>query len=360
MIVRNVTCLALASFLAMLQAACASPAYYLQAISGQLKLMNARQHVAVLLSDPLTSPDLSAQLEKAGQIIQYAESTLGLPANDSYTSYVEIGGSALVWNVVATGKFSLTAREWCFPVAGCVPYRGYFKQKKAEDFAAKLKKKGMDVFVSPAPAYSSLGWFRDPLFSTMFAGSDLRLAAYLFHELAHQRLYVKGDGLFNESYASFVEQASMQSWLESNQQYDELHQWQQYQSAKQNFTALIGEVRGKLEFLYRSGNSEVVMRQQKTEILNDLRQAFERTKTVQWQDKNYFPDWFDKPVNNARLALYNTYEGSQCAFERLLDQSGGNIQKFHRLADQHSRLPKTSREEWLKQSCTPIASTDNL
>ncbi len=123
-----------------------------------------------------------------------------------------------MWNVVATGEFSLEPKKWCFPVAGCVPYRGFFKQQKARESAARLAGKGMDVIVSPATAYSSLGWFNDPLLSTMFSGSDTRLAAYLFHELAHQRLYIKHDGLFNEGYASFVEETGVRAWLELNQQ----------------------------------------------------------------------------------------------------------------------------------------------
>ena len=201
--------------LVCLLTACSGPGYYTQAISGQWKLMHSRQDVQSVLDDPSTSPELAGQLRLADQIKTFASDSLDLPADGSYDSYVEIEGDALVWNVIATEEFSLQAKQWCFAVAGCVPYRGFFKQEKASKSAERYRKKGMDVYVSPAAAYSSLGWFNDPILSTMLSGSDVQLAAYLFHELAHQRLYVKDDGLFNEGYASFVEEAGLKLWLEA-------------------------------------------------------------------------------------------------------------------------------------------------
>ena len=205
--------------------ACSGPGYYTQAVSGHLKLMHAREDVQSILKDPSTPLDLSSNLQLAGQILTFANSKLSLPSNGSYADYVELDGDALVWNVVATDEFSLQAKKWCFLFAGCVPYRGFFKQHKAKHSANRLRDKGMDVLVSPVAAYSSLGWFKDPLLSSMFSGADTRLAAYLFHELAHQRLYLKDDGQFNESYASFVEQAGVKAWLESRQSGDQLQDW---------------------------------------------------------------------------------------------------------------------------------------
>ena len=153
--------------------ACSGPAYYLQAASGQWKLNRSRQDIQTLLDDPSTSPQLITQLETAVQIREFAQTALDLPANESYSSYAQVDGDVLVWNVVATPEFSLTPKKWCFLVAGCVPYRGFFKQEKAMESAQRLRKKGMDVLVSPAGAYSSLGWFEDPLLSTMISGSDM-------------------------------------------------------------------------------------------------------------------------------------------------------------------------------------------
>jgi len=331
--------------------ACSGPGYYLQAISGQWQLMHARQDVQSLLANPATSPELTANLKAADQIKTFAQNTLDLPSNGSYSSYVEVDGDALVWNVIATEEFSLQAKKWCFPVAGCVPYRGFFKQQKAEDSATRLHKKGMDVFISPAAAYSSLGWFSDPLLSTMFSASDVRLAAYLFHELAHQRLYVKGDGQFNESYAGFVEQAGIRIWLEAGQRQDDLLQWQLLQGASKDFTDLIGVVRSELANVYNSNRTETIKRQMKADIFRSFTHAYKRLIAEKWQGRHYYANWFEKPVNNARLALYNTYEGSHCAFQRLLDKAEGDLQTFHQLAEQKSRLQKDQRKEWLQQTC---------
>ena len=324
-------------------AACSGPGYYLQAVSGQWRLMHSRQDIQSLLDNPATSSELAADLVAA---------ELDLPSNGSYSSYVEVDGDALVWNVVATEEFSLEAKKWCFPVAGCVPYRGFFKQQKAKDSAAQLRKKGMDVFVSPAAAYSSLGWFNDPLLSTMVSGSDIRLAAYLFHELAHQRLYITGDGLFNEGYASFVEETAIKLWLESNQRQDELFQWQRLQNASKDFQKLIGEVRYDLADIYHSDKPETIKRQQKAEVFQSFSDSYEQLSTEKWNGKRYYASWFEGPVNNARLALYNTYEGSHCAFQELFDQAKGDLPEFHRLAEQKSRLQIADRAVWLKRTCS--------
>jgi predicted aminopeptidase len=338
---------------------CAGPGYYLQALSGQHKLMRSRQDIQTLLQDPATPPELATHLEHAEQIRSYAMDVLDLPAGGSYTSYVEVEGEALVWNVVATGEFSLDPKRWCFPVAGCVPYRGYFDQRKAREFAAKLARKGMDVLVSPSPAYSSLGWFNDPLLSTMFSPSDVRLAAYLFHELAHQRLYVKNDSTFNEGYADFVEDAGVRSWLAANQREDELHQWLQLQEAGKDFTGLVGATRKRLARLYASDEPENAMRVQKSAIFESFEEDYRKLSDEKWRGTRYYAAWFREPLNNARLALYNTYEGSHCAFQRLWEKSSGDWRKFHHLAEQKSRLPAAERSEWLRQPCA-ITAIDNF
>lgn len=340
--------------------ACSGPTYYLQAISGQWKLMHSRQDIQTLLNSPATSPELAAHLQAAGQIKNFAESELDLPGNDSYTSYAEVEGTALVWNVVATPEFSLQPKKWCFPVAGCVPYRGFFDEHKARDSAAQLSGKGMDVYVSPAAAYSSLGWFEDPLLSTMFSGSDTRLAAYLFHELAHQRLYLKGDGAFNEAYASFVEQTGVKIWLESQQRQDDLLKWEQLQDASRDFAELIGGAQDKLGKLYLSDQSETTKRNMKAEILHSLADSHEQLSKGKWGGKRYYDAWLKNPLNNAKLALYNTYQGGVCAFQGLLDKANGKLGEFHRLAEQVSRLPKDQLGEWLKQTCSGIAPQGNV
>lgn len=330
---------------------CSGPRYYMQAISGQLKLMHSRQDIQTLLNNPETNPKLIAHLQSADHIKAFAESVLDLPGEQSYSSYVEVKGTALVWNVVATPEFSLQAKQWCFPVAGCVPYRGFFEQQKAIDSADRLRNKGMDVHVSPAAAYSSLGWFEDPLLSTMLSGSDTRLAAYLFHELAHQRLYIKGDGAFNEGYASFVGETGVKIWLESQQRHYDLLEWQQRQQASRDVAGLIGEIQTELNVLYLSDQPEATKRGMKAEIIGSLSNSHEQLIAEQWDGKRYFNTWFKDPINNAKLALFNTYQGSNCAFQGLLNKAGGCLKEFHQLAQQVSELGKTEREEWLNQPC---------
>lgn len=345
--------------LTLVLAACSGPGYYLQAISGQWKLMHARQDIQALLANPDTSHELAAQLQSADQIKRFAEDSLDLPVNGSYSSYVEIEGPALVWNVVAAPEFSLQPKRWCFPVAGCVPYRGFFQEHKAIKSAARLQGKGLDVYISPATAYSSLGWFDDPLLSTMFSRSDTRLAAHLFHELAHQRLYVKGDGAFNEGYASFVEVTAVKLWLQSQHRQGDLLEWQQLRNARQDFAELIDVVREKLNKLYYSDSPDIIKRNRKVEIIASLTESYRQLSTRKWDGKSYYEGWFTDPPNNAKLALYSTYEGSNCAFQGLLDQAGGDLERFHRLAEQKAGLKNAERKLWLHHSCGASATPGN-
>ena len=349
--IQLLTGLLLIALLLASQTGCSGPGYYFQAVSGQLKLMHAREDIHSLLENPETRPELAGQLTLANQLLAFASDQLDLPSDGSYTSYVKVEGEALVWNVVATEAFSLEPRTWCFPVAGCVPYRGFFKQKKALDSAERLRNKGLDVYVSPAAAYSSLGWFRDPLLSTMLSGSEMRLAAYLFHELAHQRLYVKGDGKFNEAYASFVEQMGLTTWLENNRMHAELQQWQQMQNAATDFRALIKDIRRQLTDLFLMNLTDAEKRQRKAKIFNTIPVQLDTLRAEKWQGKRYYANWSEGPYNNARLALFSTYEGGHCAFERLWVEANGDARTFHQLAKQKSRLQGDTRSEWLNQSC---------
>jgi predicted aminopeptidase len=339
---------------------CSAPGYYLQVLAGQRSLMKSRQDIHTLLNDPSTPPELAERLESAERIKAFAQDQLGLPVDGSYSTYVDVKGEALVWNVVATGEFSLAPKKWCFPVAGCVPYRGFFEQQKARESADRLSRKGMDVLVSPAAAYSSLGWFSDPLLSTMFSASGTRLAGYLFHELAHQRLYVKNDSAFNESYASFVEDAGVRAWLAFNQEQDELQSWLRLQAVGKDFSGLVRKTRADLAGLFAGGGSETDMRARKTEILAEFEQAWRRLSDARWQGKRYYQAWFREPLNNARFALFNTYEGGHCAFQALWEESSGDWQKFHRLAEKQSRLPGGERRAWLQQTCANIAAQTDL
>ena len=322
--------------------------------------MKARQDISEVLGNAETSSDLASNLRIAREILEFAEQNLGLPAGGSYKTYVETGRTAVTWNVIATPEFSLTAKKWCFPVAGCVQYRGYFEQKKAQQYADKLSTKGFDVAVSPVTAYSTLGWFEDPLLDTMLQHSDIQLAATIIHELAHQRLYLKGNTAFNEAYASFVEFAGVTAWLDIRQASDEVLKWHARRAASSDFRQLLGKFRKYLTELYASQANKTEMQRSKQELFVTLKNEYSELRDKQWSGRDYFAGWFTSDMNNAKLALFDSYEGGVCAFSELFKEAGENFPEFHQLARTRMELGHEERRQWLNQNCPAIASGDKL
>ena len=340
--------------------ACTGPGYYYQAASGQWQLMRARQDIDELLGSAETDPALAEQLQTAIDILGFADKQLGLPAGESYKTFVETGRDAVVWNVVAVPEFSLTAKKWCFVVAGCVPYRGFFKPEKAEQVAARLRQKELDVAVIPVSAYSTLGWFADPLLDTMMHGSDMQLAATMIHELAHRRLYIRGDTEFNEAYASFVEYGGVLDWLKTTRGTDAQQQWILSRKARDQFYQLLAQTQRRLSSLYASALGATEMRRAKQQIFTELKSATLQLKKEQWGGRDYFGYLFTSEFNNARLILFNSYEGGVCAFSALFRQAGEDFFEFHRLAKLRAEMDRGKRQAWLAQSCPGIASTHDL
>lgn len=339
---------------------CASPAYYWQAASGHLSLMHARQAIDTAIEQGSVDQATTNKLRLSQEIRTFAIEQLGLPDNGSYSEFVQTGQDAVVWNVIAAPEFSLQAKQWCFPVAGCVPYRGYFKKPAAEKFAEKLEQRDLEVSVSPATAYSTLGWFDDPLLDTMWNRSDAQFAAFIFHELAHQQLYVKGDTRFNESYASFVETTGVKLWLQARGQPGAYDQWLALEDAERTFSGLLEVTRDALREIYQSGADPAELRTRKQAAFEQMNQAYEETVDKEWSGTDYFGNWFSKPPNNARFALLDTYHGGNCAFARLFAEAGGNMREFHVLASQQSRISHEERQVWLEQTCPAIAPGEKL
>lgn len=332
-------------------ASCSTIAYYGQAISGHLSLMHQRQDISKLLDDPQTQPGLATELRLSQEILQFAETQLLLDSHGSYRQLVVTGQPAVSWNVVAAGEFSVEARTWCFPVAGCVPYRGYFKQEKAREFARKLSDEGADVDVSPVAAYSTLGWFDDPLLDTMLRSSPSQLAAVLIHELAHQKLYVEGDTRFSESFAEFVESLGVEQWLQQTGRLEELHDWQKRRQAEPQFTTLLADTRESLRQLYASGQDPATMRAAKQATLVAMQEEYQRLVKEEWQQRDYFGGWMDGELNNARLALATSYSGGACAFNALYRLAGGRMAEFYQLAEDRAKLGQAQRDAWLQAPC---------
>lgn len=352
---------AIALLLVLLQVpACAGPGYYAQAVSGHLGLMAGRQEIPEVLAAADTDPELARQLELARELRQFASARLGLPDNGSYTRFVRTGRDAVTWNVVATPELSLEPRRWCFLVAGCVPYRGYFEQESAVRFADRLARDDLDVAVSPAVAYSTLGWFEDPLLDTMLRYREEQLAAVIFHELAHQQLYLRGDTLFNESYASFIGQIGVVLWLESAGREGQLADWLDQQQAAAQFDALLLRARTSLAALYAGNAEDERKRQSKSAIFDQLRVDYGHLVRDTWQGRDFFGGWFSGSLNNARLALFASYRGGICAFSALYRDSGQDLQQFYARAAAQAELADDARRAWLEQPCSPVASQVDL
>jgi predicted aminopeptidase len=322
---------------------CSTVGYYSQAVTGHLKLMSARQSIDKLLAADDTDPELRGKLQTLVDARQYAVVALGLPENDSYKTYVETGRRAITWNVVATEEFSMRPNTWCFPVAGCVSYRGYFDRQDAEKFAVSLADESYDITIGGASAYSTLGWFDDPVFDTMLRGDDLRYVGTLFHELAHQVLYVKDDSNFNEAFATFVEQVGVRRWLEDEQQAERIEGYDASLERAEEFVNLLKHTREALLELYKQPLAESVMRERKQLVFDDMRKEYEILK-ASWDDYNGYDGWFRRELNNARLIAVATYRRYVPAFHAMYEEVGGDLQLLYTLAEEVSALPGDQRQ----------------
>ncbi len=319
--------------------------YYGQLAVGQLQLLRQREPIAAIIERPQTEPHLRQRLAQALQARRFASSALGLPDNGSYTLYADIQRPYVVWNLFATEAFSVTPLKHCFPIAGCVAYRGYYQPGRARGAAALLEAKGYDTLVAGVHAYSTLGWFDDPLLSSMLRWDDERLAGLIFHELAHQRLYVSGDTAFNEAYASFVEREGLRQWR-SSQGLPPPDQTARQRYAE--FSQLLLDTRERLAALYASDLDEAAMRAAKQETFMQLRQRYRQLRDGAWQGDGRFDRWMAQPLNNASLVPFGLYDRWVPAFAALFDQVGGDWQRFHTQVEALGQLPADERTRQLE------------
>lgn len=321
--------------------ACDSVAYYAQAVSGQASLLWRRQSIERLLADPALDPGLRQKLNVIQQATDYAEQNLGLSADGSYDSYVELQRRHLVWNVFAAPEFSTQPVSWCFPIAGCVDYRGYFSETAALAYADDLRRQGFDVYVGGVDAYSTLGWFNDPVPSTIIQRPDHQLVALIFHELAHQKLYVPGDTAFNESFASFVSQAGLRDWLEQQGQSVLFQQSTQDMLEQQRFIDFVLDYRERFASLYASGVSVDDMRVQKQQLQEEMRRSWRQLAEQGGVVGDRYQGWFNAALNNAQLATVGSYFTWVPAFAALFEQTGQDYTAFYQaVADMASMSPE--------------------
>ena len=325
---------------------CSSAAYYAQLADGQWQLLQARKPVAKVIADPQPPPALREHLARAQAARTFASQHLHLPDNQSYRLYADLKRPYVVWNVFATPEFSLTPVTHCFPIAGCVAYRGYYSQGAARGEAALQRQQGNEVLVSGVEAYSTLGWFDDPILNSMLTWGDERLATLIFHELAHQRFYVKDDSEFNESFASFVEQQGSR-------------QWRAYQGLppasgngllqRDQFIALVLNTRQRLQKLYAQPLPVQEMRERKAAEFERMRREYRQLRDKQWGANSRFDAWISAPMNNARLLPFGLYDQWVPAFAALFKHVGGDWQKFYGEVEQLGKLPLAQRKAALQQ-----------
>lgn len=322
----------------LLLAGCETLSYYAQAVSGHFDLIARARPVGEWLSEAQTPQALREQLVRAQRLREFASRELKLPDNGSYREFADLARPYAVWNVFAAAEFSLEAVQSCFPVAGCVGYRGFFAQTDAERHAARLRGQGFDTAVLGVPAYSTLGAFDDPLLSTFIAWPEAELARLLFHELAHQLAYLKGDSTFNESFAVAVEREGVRRWLAAGGREAELSRHGQVRERERDLAQLFEATRARLAGLYASGLAPQVMREKKRAAFAELaaHPAYQRHARR-----------LGAMPNNALLASHAIYSQHVPAFERLLASLGGDLEKFYAEVSALAALDKAERERRL-------------
>jgi len=329
-----------------LLASCSGINYYRQAAQGQLSLLSDARPIDEWLSDDGLDPKLKLRLAVARQIRSFAVHELALPDNQSYRNYAALKRPYVLWNVVAAPELSLKPIQWCFPIAGCVNYRGYYSKEDALAYAKELRKEGNDVQIGGVPAYSTLGWFNDPLISTFIHYPDAELARLIFHELAHQVVYVAGDSKFNESFASAVEEEGVERWLVGFGNDTMRANFQRYKERRRQFMALLLKCRDTLEQAYESNKPVAEKRAIKARAFKQLQEDYVQLK-ASWGGYAGYDRFFAEPLSNAHLASIATYSDFVPAFRALMAREK-TFPRFYAAARKMAELDRAERHKALK------------
>jgi predicted aminopeptidase len=343
------------AMMGLLSCACGSLRYYGQAVRGQAALVLHRQPVDEVLRDPATDASLAARLRLAQQARIFAVQHLDLPDNRSYTGYVDLHRPYVVWNVFATPPFSVEATLQCFPIAGCVAYRGWFSEAGAKADAARKRAHGDDVWVGGVPAYSTLGWFADPILSSMLSWDDDELDGTIFHELAHQLVYAKGDTAFNESFATFVQTEGLREWRLSRG----LPTLPDRAGVmEKGFTHLVLDLRARLKSLYASGVDRHAMALGKQHEIEAFRRRYAQWRDNHWPNDHRYDAWVSRPINNARLLPFGLYDRWTPAFAVVFRQAACRWSAFYKSVRQLAREPAARRDQALQALSAPSMPDD--
>lgn len=327
---------------------CSTIGYYYQSAAGQLHLMSRARDIDDVLKDDGVPRLVRDRLEQVVEMRRFASEVLRLPDNDSYRSYADLEREYAIWNVFAAPRLSTKAHRWCFPIVGCVVYRGYFKESDARQFAGTLQgEQELETFVAGVPAYSTLGWFDDPVLNTVIDYREPELAGLIFHELAHQVAYAKGDSVFNESFATAVEIEGVERWLEHQGRQGEIEAYRTHRQRDMEVVKTILEYRDRLEEVYQSGRDPEWMLEHKAEIIGSLKERY-ASMIREWDGYRGYGRWFAQDLNNAHFVVISAYYDKVPAFRALLARHGGDWQAFYDNVAKLSRLPEERRNALLQ------------
>jgi|YelNatPaOPRAMG01_1025707.scaffolds.fasta_scaffold23114_1 predicted aminopeptidase len=339
---------------------CSTCSFYRQAVVGHYRIVLNQRPIQQVLADPAQPAELKDKLRLTLHLRQFAEQQLRLPVNGHYQRYVDVGRRYVVWNVYAAPVASLEAKKWWYPFVGRLAYRGYFSEQAARRYAQHLAKQGWEVYVEGVEAYSTLGWFRDPVLNTFIRHEPADLAETLFHELAHQRLFVSGDTEFNEAFATAVSQHGVLCWLQSLGDSATLSRYRIGLEREAEFVKLVARTRQQLEQAYAQLNPGGQRRlppdrlaavcQAQQQIRAQFRLQYAQLKQ-QWGGDTRYDAWVAGPLNNAQLNTVATYYDWVPAFKQLLAEQQGDLERFYRAAARLGKLPKPVRHQRLKELC---------
>jgi predicted aminopeptidase len=339
---------------------CRTLSFYAQAIKGQYQIFAHEEPIEKLIADPRTPPTLRTQLQLVADLRGFADKELKLPVDGHYRKYVDVHRPYVVWNVQAASRFSLQPKTWWYPLVGSLEYRGYFAEAAARNYGARLAKR-FDVYVGGVDAYSTLGWFKDPVLNTFITRPEPDLAEVIFHELGHQRVFARGDTDFNEAFATTVGQEGARRWLTSKGDTNLLAGYTVSLHRNDEFVHLIMDTRNRLQKVYgdtldKDGKVQAAkqppappdeLQREKQRVFEGLRRDYGELKT-EWGGYAGYDAWFAHELNNAQLNTIANYYDFLPGFERLLELNGGDLEKFYQAVERLSKKPKEERHQWLR------------
>jgi predicted aminopeptidase len=341
--------------LLLLLSGCADTGYYWHNANGHLAVMSQRTDIDELLADDQLDAELRKRLQLVQEIRRFSIERLDLPANDSYASYVELDRPYVVQNIFAAPEFSTRLYEWCYPVIGCASYRGYYDEARMLAYSDDLKSSGLEVYIGKVSAYSTLGWFDDPVLSSFVNWPDYRLAGLLFHELTHQQIYIDNDTTFNESLASAVQQVGTELWLKSRHQSDQLDQLASWSRYRDEVIVLIGSTREQLAEIYAGDMDDASKRERKAQIFAGARDAHAEIAAKR-EIKGGFTRWFAGELNNAKIGSVAAYNSLTPAFINMIRAHKLDFAPFYEYAQAVGDLEPATRDSCLEAWSQNIGS----